>query len=93
MDHLAYQRAYERISAEFSEMPGMRLTPQQIHRLSGFDAALCQRVLEALVEAKFLRTGLDGRYGRVTDGAPAQRHAAKAALRHLSSKSPARRAS
>jgi hypothetical protein len=30
-----YEQAFNRIRAEFMEMPGMRLTPEQVERLSG----------------------------------------------------------
>jgi hypothetical protein len=33
MNKLPYQQVFERIRAEFTEMPGMRLTPQQVERL------------------------------------------------------------
>jgi hypothetical protein len=59
-------RAFERIHAEFSEMPGMRLTPEQVERLSGVDRAVCQGVLDDLVRAKFLNC-VNGSYGRRSD--------------------------
>ena len=34
MNTLPYQEAFERIRAEFLEMPGMRLTPEQVEQLS-----------------------------------------------------------
>jgi hypothetical protein len=64
----SYQQAYDRIRAEYVEMPGMRLTPQQVQRLSGFDNEVCTGVLDGLVLAKFLCVGRDGRYSRLTDG-------------------------
>ena len=52
-------------------MPGMRLTPQQVERVTGVDAAVCTTVLEHLVRARFLRVGADATYLRATaDGAP-----------------------
>ena len=38
-----------RIRAEYLEMPGLRLTPDQTERLCGVERALCQIVLDALV--------------------------------------------
>jgi hypothetical protein len=62
----SYYEAFDRIRAEYMEMPGMRLTPQQVQRLSGIDAAVCARVLDDLVRAKFLRVGPGGAYLRLT---------------------------
>jgi hypothetical protein len=45
----------ERIRGEFREMPGMQLTITQAQRLFGLDAAACRHVIDALVEASFLR--------------------------------------
>jgi len=58
-----------RIRAEYLEMPGLRLTVEQARRLCGVDRALCQMVLDALVNEKFLCVKSDGAYARVTDGA------------------------
>jgi hypothetical protein len=58
-----------RISSEFLEMPGLRLTCQQAQRLWGLDEKTCIQLLEHLVEAKFLcRPGGHGMYTRLTDG-------------------------
>ena len=46
--------ALRRAKAEFLEMPGLRLTLAQAQRLWAFDRALCDAVLAALVEARFL---------------------------------------
>src|ERR687896_292834 len=72
MTGLPYQQAFERIRAEYLEMPGMRLTPEQVQRLSGVDHAVCRHILDALVEAKFLRVGTDGSYMRLMDGSPSR---------------------
>ena len=56
-----------RLRAEFSEMPGLRLTSGQVQRLCGVEKALCQLGLEALVKTKFLDVKSDGVYAR-TDG-------------------------
>jgi hypothetical protein len=58
-----------RIRAEYLEMPGLRLTLEQARRLCGVERALCQMVLDALVDAKFLCVKSDGAYARVADGA------------------------
>lgn len=71
-----------RIRGEYLEMPGLRLTPSQTQRLCGVEPTLCQVVLDALVDAGFLRIAENGHYTRVTDGAPHPRpHPAKADLR------------
>jgi hypothetical protein len=46
-------------------MPGLRLTGPQARRLWGLDAAACDALLEALVEAKFLFRTRDGAFMRV----------------------------
>jgi len=67
----------ERLRAEFIEMPGLRLTSEQVQRLCGVERRVCQMVLDALVDAKFLARAPDGAYARLTDGAvayPRHRH-------------------
>ena len=60
--------ALNRLRAEFLEMPGMHLKPEQVQRLCGVERGLCQTVLDSLVDAKFLCVSADGQYARVTDG-------------------------
>ena len=55
MKDLPYRQAFERIHAEYLEMPGMRLTAAQVQRLSGVPIAICALVLEDLARARFLR--------------------------------------
>jgi hypothetical protein len=45
----------ERIRGEFNEMPGLQLTLDQAAKLWGMDQAACRAVVEALVDAAFLR--------------------------------------
>jgi hypothetical protein len=59
----------QRIYAEFLEMPGLRLTCAQAQRLLGLDEETCGRVLEFLVDTKFLGPPVQGMYARLTDGA------------------------
>jgi hypothetical protein len=68
MTKLPYEQALERIRAEYQEMPGLKLTLEQVQRLSGVDKAVCRQVLDALVNAKFLYLGTDGSYTRSVDG-------------------------
>jgi DNA-binding IclR family transcriptional regulator len=67
MKTLPYRQALERIQGEYLEMPGLRLTPTQVERLSGLDRATCTRVLEDLVRTKFLYVGPDKSYARFID--------------------------
>jgi hypothetical protein len=58
-----------RLRAEFLEMPGLRLKPEQVQRLCGVERTICQIVLDLLVNETFLCVKADGAYTRVTDGA------------------------
>lgn len=49
-----------RLTAEFREMPGLRLTTQQTARLIGVDVETAASVLTALVERGFLRLTASG---------------------------------
>ena len=49
-----------RLTAEFREMPGLRLTPQQTARLIGVDVETASSVLKTLVERGFLRLTTNG---------------------------------
>jgi len=81
MSASAPDRFLQRIRAEYLEMPGLRLTREQVERLCGVEHTVCQRVLDALVDAKFLCLKADGVYSRLTDGGYARPRAAKADLR------------
>ena len=54
----------QRIRAEYLEMPGLSLKPEQVQRLCGVERAACESALEALVETGFLWRRADGAYGR-----------------------------
>jgi hypothetical protein len=69
-----------RIRAEYLEMPGLRLTLEQAHRLCGVERVLCKMVLDALVDDKFLCLMSDGAYARHTDGETRHRRTAKTDL-------------
>jgi hypothetical protein len=64
------QPSLERLRAEFLEMPGLRLTADQVHRLCGIDTPACSEVLDELVHEHFLCRKPDGRYARMSDGRP-----------------------
>jgi hypothetical protein len=55
------------VESDFCEMPGLRLTEAQARRLWSLDRAVCQDVLETLVERGFLTHTADGRYRRTID--------------------------
>jgi hypothetical protein len=67
MKTLPYRQAFERIRAEFLEMPGMHVTPDQVARLSGVDSAICKAVLDDLVRAEFLSISANGSYSKLSD--------------------------
>ena len=49
-----------RLTAEFREMPGLRLTTQQTARLIGVDIETASSVLKKLVDRGFLRLTTNG---------------------------------
>ena len=51
-----------RIRTDYSEMPGLRLTLRQARRLWAVDELVCEAVLTALVDARFLTRSSDGRF-------------------------------
>jgi len=55
----------QRIQGEYAEMPGLRLTPAQAQRLWGLERDVCDALLGALVDAKFLSQTRDGAYVRM----------------------------
>jgi hypothetical protein len=61
------QDVIERLRAEFVEMPDLRLSSGQVERLCGVEHTMCQSILDALVDAKFLCRKPDGIYARLTD--------------------------
>ena len=70
----------QRIRAEYIEMPGLSLRPEQVQRLCGVDSTLCENVLEALVESGFLSRRADGAYGRYRNPDISRARQAKAGL-------------
>ena len=53
-ERMALDDLLRRVQAEFLEMPGLRLTRAQARRLWALDDTLCDAVLSALVDARFL---------------------------------------
>ena len=56
------ERLFERVRAEYLEMPGLHLKLEQVQRLCGIERTVCQMVLDSLVDAKFLCVKSDGHY-------------------------------
>jgi hypothetical protein len=66
----AIDEVLTRVQGEFLEMPGLRLTAAQARRLWGLDAASCDALLTALIDAKFLYRTRDGAVMRVEHARP-----------------------
>jgi hypothetical protein len=62
----------QRIQGEFVEMPGLRLTPAQAQRLWGLEREVCDALLGALVDAKFLAQTRDGAFVRMDGARPTE---------------------
>ncbi len=54
----------ERIQGEYLELPGLRLTQSQAQRLWHLDRGVCDALLMALVDARFLSRTPDGAFVR-----------------------------
>jgi hypothetical protein len=63
-NQLALDDVLRRVQGEYTEMPGLRLTPAQAQRLWGLDRAACDTLLGALVDSKFLFRTRDGAFVR-----------------------------
>ena len=62
------EQMIRRISCEYLEMPGLRLTSEQAQRLWGLDRESCSEILTELVATNFLARTADGRYARASEG-------------------------
>lgn len=80
MNKPAAPHVVQRIRAEYLEMPGLTLRPEQVQRLCGVDSAQCESVLEALVDSGFLAKRADGSYARFRNPDIARARQAKAGL-------------
>ncbi len=58
-----------RVKSEYTELPGLQLTPWQAQRLWALEQAQCDLILSALVEAAFLHRTRRGSYVRAS-GSP-----------------------
>src|SRR5687767_6105627 len=70
----------QRIRAEYIEMPGLTLRPEQVQRLCGVDSTLCESILKVLVESGFLSKRADGAYARYRNSDISRARQAKAGL-------------
>jgi hypothetical protein len=59
---MTYHDAQLRIQIEFIEMPGLKLSRDQVRRLCGVPATVCDEVLTALVRNGFLKQTTDGAF-------------------------------
>ena len=59
------------IRGEFLEIPGLRLTSEQIQRLWGLHRDVCAAVLEDLLHPRFLQLTAEGHYVRAGSSAGA----------------------
>jgi hypothetical protein len=64
---VARDEMLRRISGEYLEMPGLRLTCAQAQRLWGLDHDTCSELLSELVATCFLARSADGRYMRLAE--------------------------
>ena len=87
------QRVLTRLRAEYLEMPGLKLTIEQVQRLCGIEPRMCKPLLDTLVKASFLRLNPDGTYVRLTEGNASLPSPAKAALKSRPLVATSRRAS
>jgi hypothetical protein len=75
----------QRIRAEYLEMPGLSLKPEQVERLCGIDRGLCRDALDVLVATGFLSMRADGAYGRDKNPDISRARPAKATLEAVNS--------
>jgi hypothetical protein len=66
--NVSREQMIRRISGEYLEMPGLRLTTEQAQRLWGLDRQSCCDLLGELVASRFLVRTADGRYVRPSEG-------------------------
>ena len=54
----------QKLRAEYDELPNLRLTVEQVSRLCDLEPHVCQAVLEAFVQARYLTVTPEGTYVR-----------------------------
>ena len=62
--HTNCWRGLQLIQAGYREIPGLHLTKPQVQRLWGIDAAMCDTLISALEDVKFLRKTQNNGYVR-----------------------------
>ena len=70
------------IRGEFLEIPGLRLTSEQVQRLWGLHRDVCAAVLEDLLHQRFLQLTADGHYVRTRSSAGARQAPARRGTFH-----------
>lgn len=60
--HLPVSEWLQRIRAEYQEMPGLSLNKEQMQRMWGLDAFVCEALVDALVAAQVLKRTATGAY-------------------------------
>jgi hypothetical protein len=60
--HVPISEWLQRIRAEYQEMPGLSLSKEQMQRLWGLDAFVCEALVDALVAGRVLRRTAGGAY-------------------------------
>jgi hypothetical protein len=68
VNHPGVVRWLEPIQAEYREMPGLSLKKNQMQRLWGLDANVCDAMIDVLVSARVLRRTMDGSYMKYGTG-------------------------
>jgi hypothetical protein len=63
----AVQDPMQVVRGEYLEIPGLRLTRSQLRQLWDLDDVLCDKILERLVAARFLRSTSGGAFVRADD--------------------------
>lgn len=58
------REAARAIRDEYLQLPGLRLTREQVQRLYSLDTITCEAILNAFVDLRFLARTADGRYLR-----------------------------
>jgi hypothetical protein len=61
-DHLPVSEWLQRIRGEYQEIPGLSLNKEQMQKLWGLDAIVCDALVDALVAARVLRPTARGAY-------------------------------
>jgi hypothetical protein len=64
MPSIQIQDVAELIRLEYAETPGLKLTFRQVQGLWNLSEELCDRVLNTLIETRFLVRTADGRFAR-----------------------------